>query len=155
MSSAFDGIQRLERHESLHLLRSLAVDGDGVGRVAYVKDGRPVLRPVTYAVGETGVMICTHERSGLIGAVGTVVSFEVDELEPALHAGWSVIVTGVLEPATAVEAPAASWAAGRRTTSLRIALDVVTGVRIVPPPGGVEPSAGGARRLVGPRQNQQ
>lgn len=136
MSGPLSGTQRLEREVSLQLLRGLAASGGGVGRVAYVQDGVPVLRPVTYAVDDTGILLVTHALSGLAGAVGTVVCFEVDELEPALCAGWSVVVTGSLEPAhsgTTVD----PWADGDRHTHLRLGLDELSGLRIQPGPGGV------------------
>jgi nitroimidazol reductase NimA-like FMN-containing flavoprotein (pyridoxamine 5'-phosphate oxidase superfamily) len=66
-----------------------------VGHVAFSYRALPAIVPVHFGVDEDGVVIRTTEESRLADAGnGAVMSFEVDELEPAPHGGWSVAVTG-------------------------------------------------------------
>lgn len=92
---AFDSHpQRLDREQSLELLRSV-----GVGRAAWAdQDGRVVVVPVGFTVLEDAVLFRTAEGDKLAAVRrGTHFAFEADEVEPALRTGWSVLVHGTPE----------------------------------------------------------
>jgi len=79
----------LSRDECLQLL------GRGrVGRVAFTEQALPAIRPVTYSLVGSHLVIRT-EAAGLGRRLdGQVVAFEVDEIDPVEQSGWSVVVTG-------------------------------------------------------------
>jgi hypothetical protein len=81
-----------------------------------------------------------------------VVAFEVDEIDPLAHTGWSVVVRGVAreltdpeEPADAGCPPIARWAPGGDHRVVAIQPEIVSGRRIVP--GVSAPADGGERRV--------
>ncbi|MBE7324683.1 pyridoxamine 5'-phosphate oxidase family protein [Nocardioides sp. Y6] len=108
-----------------------------VGRVAYVGDDGPRIVPVNYVLREGHVEFRTTSYSELAThAPGHPVAFEVDELDTAHHAGWSVVVTGRCERAmdefntvfsSPTEQSATPWAGGRRPMVLRIEVGHVSG----------------------------
>jgi len=92
-----DGDEReqvLDRATSLALLRSVAV-----GRVAWATDsGEAVVLPVNFAVDGDDVLFRTAAGAKLDAVrSGRIISFEADDLEPGLHLGWSVMVSGPAE----------------------------------------------------------
>ena len=114
-----------------------------VGRVAFSYHALPAIIPVTFGLDEDALVIRTTSESRLASTGdGAVVCFEVDELEPALRAGWSVVVTGqaarVTNPAELARwsRDIRPWAAGIRDFFLRIPLTIVEGRRIHPAPAG-------------------
>jgi nitroimidazol reductase NimA-like FMN-containing flavoprotein (pyridoxamine 5'-phosphate oxidase superfamily) len=71
------------------------------GRVAFVADGVPAVRPVNCGVLNRHVVFRTGADSALGRmADGSPVAFEVDETDQVAKSGWSVIVTGHLSPLT-------------------------------------------------------
>jgi nitroimidazol reductase NimA-like FMN-containing flavoprotein (pyridoxamine 5'-phosphate oxidase superfamily) len=111
-----------------------------VGRLAYNDDDGPVVTPLSYAVSERAVLVATAPTTQLAAhAPGSPVAFEVDDLDAVERAGWSVVVRGRAEVVDYAELPAAHdarpapWAAGDRTTYLRIEPSSLTGRRL--PPG--------------------
>ena len=110
-----------------------------VGRVAWVTDQGPVVVPVNFAVDDGHVLLQTAAFSHLVHeADDGRVAFEVDEVDPILRSGWSVLLRGRAEvvyldwrhpEAGAVE----PWADPTRHTTVRIAVDQVTGRRVVAP----------------------
>ncbi|WP_030176498.1 pyridoxamine 5'-phosphate oxidase family protein [Spirillospora albida] len=122
--------------ECLELLRTAAV-----GRVVYTDQALPAIQPVNYAMdGDRALVIRTAPGSKLNAALrGAIVAFEIDEIDPATRAGWSVTVVG---PARAVTQEAeidrlmrllpGPWAPGRRDAFIRIGCRQVTG-RILAP----------------------
>jgi uncharacterized protein len=110
-----------------------------VGRVAIHRAALPAIFPVNFVLTPEGIVFRTRHGSTLASATnGTVVAFEVDDVDPMAHGGWSVMVVGVAtaineEPElTAARAlPLRSWAAdGEADRYVRIALDLVSGRRI-------------------------
>lgn len=88
-----DGLERLDRAECLRLLRTAAV-----GRVAGTSGALPVVLPVGYAVDGDSIVVETGRGTTLDFATsGSVVAFEVDDLNERGDAGWTVMVTGVAE----------------------------------------------------------
>jgi uncharacterized protein len=122
----------LTRDECLRLLRAFTV-----GRVAVASaSGSVVVVPVNYVVdGEVIVF-----RSDLGEKLGQLhersASFEIDEIDPFHHTGWSVLVRGTAFRATAAEVEhldVRSWAAGDKPYWVRVVPDEVTGRRLVAP----------------------
>ncbi|MDN3243157.1 pyridoxamine 5'-phosphate oxidase family protein [Glycomyces tritici] len=68
------------------------------GRVAFVVDGLPVIRPLNHAVVDGEIVVYTHHASAFAEAVkaqpGLPVSYQSDEIKAHSHFGWSVLVTG-------------------------------------------------------------
>jgi transcriptional regulator with XRE-family HTH domain len=110
----------------------------GVGRVALEAGGRLVVHPVNFAVVARSVLVRTAADSAVAEAArrGTSVSFEVDNLDEALHEAWSVLLSGPArlavgeELAATAEAAVSPWAGGERHTVVVIVPDEVTGRRI-------------------------
>jgi nitroimidazol reductase NimA-like FMN-containing flavoprotein (pyridoxamine 5'-phosphate oxidase superfamily) len=122
----------LSRPECLALLRA-----DRVGRVVFSERALPAVLPVTYAVLGEDIVLATTSGSRLAqAALGGVLAFEVDHLDPDTRTGWSVVVTGlavqVIEPVeqSRVRSVLDSWAPGRLDLLLRLPSTVVTGRRI-------------------------
>jgi hypothetical protein len=71
-----------------------------VGRIAVVVNGFPVVLPVNYKLVETvgHVWIAVRTRPGnVIDEGGMHAAFEIDNIDPAAHEGWSVLVRGMLQ----------------------------------------------------------
>ena len=80
--------------ECLDLLRARSV-----GRIAVIVDGVPVVLPVNYRLVETtGVTwVAFRTRPGNVIEHGTDnVAFEIDDVDPVHHQGWSVLVRGTM-----------------------------------------------------------
>ncbi len=132
-----EGLEELGEEECRTLL------GDrGVGRVAVSIDAVPAVFPVNYSVLDGDVVFRTGSGTKLDAAVRrAVVAFEVDEVDPLYHEGWSVMVVGVADEITdddrlarAERLPLRPWAHGPRQHLVAIRSDVVTGRRILPWP---------------------
>jgi nitroimidazol reductase NimA-like FMN-containing flavoprotein (pyridoxamine 5'-phosphate oxidase superfamily) len=128
----------LERDECLRLLAT-----SNVGRVAVnVPDWTPVIRPVNYVFDESSASVIFRSARGskfhaLVHAQRA--AFEVDGVEPARQAGWSVIVVGPVEEVTnAAELTRLDrsglrpWVPGETSHWMRIRTTVVSGRRIDP-----------------------
>lgn len=94
-----DGFRELERRECLRLLAQAPV-----GRIVHTRQALPAVLPVNFALDtDDSVLLRTSSASELVRAIeGSVVAFEVDEVDAATHSGWSVVVTG---SATVVRTP--------------------------------------------------
>lgn len=123
----------LDRTECLELL-----DRAVIGRVVLSVKCIPVALPVNLCVLDEDVVFATDKGSKLDAAVqGTVVSVEVDDIDPIYHTGWSVLVTGVAELLTdpqdierARHVPIGPWAPGPHRFLIRVPSTVVSGRRI-------------------------
>jgi nitroimidazol reductase NimA-like FMN-containing flavoprotein (pyridoxamine 5'-phosphate oxidase superfamily) len=124
----------LSTTECLELLASRSV-----GRVAMATDRGLTILPVSFVVDDGAIVFRTLPY-GVIAATapGAEVAFEVDDLDEAARAGWSVVATGVCRR---VEDPAEihalrsendpePWAEGQRTLYLRIERPELTGRRL-------------------------
>lgn len=112
------------------------LSGHGVGRVAFSTAQGPTVLPLNFqVVDEEAVIYRTEHGSAAAAAVGRTVAFEVDHLDEALSAGWSVLVVGPAERVTPPVGPGAGsvetgptpWAGGHRDLWVRISADSVTG----------------------------
>jgi uncharacterized protein len=123
--------------EDLTLTECLALlSSHQVGRVAVVADGQPVILPVNYRTDEGTVVFRTDEGTKTRGAPLSHVAFEIDEIDQASHAGWSVVVQGVgLDISDAIDArseqlrvlPVSPWAPGGKSYWIKIVPNVISG----------------------------
>jgi uncharacterized protein len=93
MPGSAAALDTLPEAECRALLRSMPV-----GRVSYSDRALPVVVPVNFAVDGPDVVIRTARRSRLAAASrGTVIAFEVDDIDLATRSGWSVVMTCRIE----------------------------------------------------------
>ena len=129
-------LEELTYDECLEHLR-----GCRVGRLAVVHDGFPHVLPVNYRLVEASnrVWIAVRTRPGNVIERATVhVAFEIDEIDPGRHRGWSVLARGTLHH---VDINAASfhdrfdpepWILEERDAWLAIDPFAITGRRLHP-----------------------
>jgi len=109
-----------------------------IGRVVLTAQAMPTALPVNYAFDGKDIVFRTGSGTKLAAAKnGTVVAFEVDDFEPALRIGWSVVATGV---ATTVTDPVelaqvetlgiGTWVDSREGQYIRLHPEFLTGRRI-------------------------
>lgn len=83
------------RAESLALLGHVSL-----GRIVFTQNALPTIRPVNHLLDRGQIVIRTHAGAALTlqteraGNSGVVVAYEVDDIDPDTHLGWSVIATG-------------------------------------------------------------
>ncbi|MEU0506099.1 pyridoxamine 5'-phosphate oxidase family protein [Nocardia sp. NPDC005998] len=130
-------IVELDRATALDLLSSVSI-----GRVVFSRNALPAIRPVNHIVEADGsVIVRTRLAAQLTSAVrgnsGVVVAYEADEIDPHLHTGWSVVVTGfartVTDPARIAryERLLRPWVDHVMDTVIEIEPSIVSGVRLV------------------------
>ena len=110
------------------------IEQQPVGRVGFVRGGRPVVLPVNHANDEHTIVFRTASKSPLDElAARQPVAFEVDAAAADRQTGWSVLIAGEAER---VDAPAKRrigapgpqpWAPGDRDEWIRIVPSAVTG----------------------------
>jgi uncharacterized protein len=130
-----NGLEVLGRDACLDLLATATL-----GRVGVSSGALPSVVPVNFRFDGRQILIRTGVGTKLDAAVANaVVAFEVDEIDPVAHTGWSVMVTGVAreltepgERATAQTPPLARWAPGTDHRVIAISPELVSGRRIVP-----------------------
>jgi nitroimidazol reductase NimA-like FMN-containing flavoprotein (pyridoxamine 5'-phosphate oxidase superfamily) len=140
MIAADEGLEILDRASCLELLATAQV-----GRLAWAAvDGHVHIRPVNYTLAGTDVIVRTGMGSILAAALARLpVTFEADELEPALETGWSVVVIGTAEDVGSTDEAALlresvhPWACGSRPHVVRIRASEVTGRRLRPRSGPI------------------
>lgn len=88
-------LSEIGRDDALALLGSVSI-----GRIVFTSNALPAVRPVNHILDEGQIVVRTHGDSALArqtagsGIGGVVVAYEADQLDPATHQGWSVVVTG-------------------------------------------------------------
>nr|WP_055501828.1 pyridoxamine 5'-phosphate oxidase family protein [Nonomuraea pusilla] len=135
-------IQTMDSDSCLLLLRSVAI-----GRLAWsTADLEAVVIPVNFALDGRTVVVKTTRGGELVEAVeaGRTLTFEADDMEPALRTGWSVLVTGRAELVTdpgvvhyLERLRLAPWARLPDPLFVRLVPERVTGRRLPMHPGGV------------------
>ena len=115
-----------------------------VGRVGFDIGHGARIHPVNYRVDGRSVVLRTAEDTELtrfveMFASGSLVAFEVDEIDYEWHQGWSVLLEGRIERVDAPEelhrlraAWPRPWAAGKRDAVARVVPGSVTGRRLGP-----------------------
>lgn len=128
-----NGLEVLDRPECLRLLGTAAI-----GRLGLSSGALPVVLPVNFLLDGERVLVRTSPGTKLDRALaGAVVAFEVDDVDPLRHAGWSVLVTGtasvVADPdelARIGRLPLAHWAPNGGSHVVAIDARLVSGRRI-------------------------
>jgi nitroimidazol reductase NimA-like FMN-containing flavoprotein (pyridoxamine 5'-phosphate oxidase superfamily) len=126
-------METIERADCVHLLTA-----HGLGRLAVVVRGRPVIFPVNYAMDGARVVFRTDAGTKLWGSVGQEVAFEIDGFDRIYHEGWSVVVVGTAEEvhdgaelARLERLPIGPWGPGPKAHWVRVRPGAITGRRIV------------------------
>lgn len=129
--------EHLSRDECLELLESKKV-----GRVAYCGPKGPVVLPINYTVRSQSIVFRTRAGSRLATFMNDAsATFQVDDIDDFLQAGWSVLVVGVAEWVTDTEELSElwwdqhqpqPWAEGERNAFVRIVPSAITGRRVYP-----------------------
>lgn len=128
-----NGLQVLDRDECLQLLGRATL-----GRVGVSAGALPNILPVNFRLVGHEVVFRTNVGTKLdAAACNAVVAFEVDDLDPIYHTGWSVVVLGVAREVTdAAErqrfdaARIPRWAPVDAQRIVAISTDMVSGRRI-------------------------
>lgn len=129
------GLQILSPAESQKLLGTVAV-----GRLVFTLGGLPAVRLVNFLVEGDSVVFATGDGDKHRAAErGDVVAFEVDEIDPDRHLGWTVTVIGhlsVVDPDEREQLrrtlPLHPWAPDREQYLVRLGIESVTGRRLLP-----------------------
>ncbi|MDO7867244.1 pyridoxamine 5'-phosphate oxidase family protein [Nocardioides jiangxiensis] len=108
-----------------------------VGRIVLDDDQGPVAFPVNYALDGNDIVIAVSADGEIARhATGHPVAFEIDDIDPANEAGWSVVVRGVAEQAADLpqdpDGRPYPWAEGNRSHLLRIRPQSVSGRQLIP-----------------------
>jgi nitroimidazol reductase NimA-like FMN-containing flavoprotein (pyridoxamine 5'-phosphate oxidase superfamily) len=108
-----------------------------LARFAWSAGAGPEILPVNYVAHGGSLWMRTTAHSSIAEqADESLVAIEVDDLDPATHVGWSVVVRGRAEAFYREdEVPAdvkalTSWAAGVRPLWLKIRAELITGKRL-------------------------
>jgi nitroimidazol reductase NimA-like FMN-containing flavoprotein (pyridoxamine 5'-phosphate oxidase superfamily) len=132
----------LDEAECLRLLA-----GGVIGRVVFTDAALPAAQPVTYLLDGEEVVFRTAGGSKLAAATrGAVVAFQVDEFDPHMRTGWTVLGIGeayeVVVPerlAELAERMPEPWAPNRTAHTIVVPLQRLTGRRLVTVPPAAEP----------------
>ncbi|MGW4769550.1 pyridoxamine 5'-phosphate oxidase family protein [Nocardia sp. NPDC004278] len=130
-------VVELDRTTALSLLATVQL-----GRVVFSRNALPAIRPVNHLVEPDGrIIVRTRVASRLTSAVrgnsDVVVAYEADDIDPQLHTGWSVVVTGFARPVTdpiriaRYERLLHSWVDRVMDAVIEIEPSIVTGIRLV------------------------
>lgn len=113
-----------------------------VGRIGFDLGHGPRIHPVNYRIDGKTVVVRTTDESELarfveLFAAGSLVAFEVDEIDYETYQGWSVLLSGQLEPVDRPDELRAlhavwprPWASGTRNLMVRVTPTEVTGRRL-------------------------
>ncbi|MFB4298526.1 pyridoxamine 5'-phosphate oxidase family protein [Actinomadura sp. NTSP31] len=134
-------LQALDADTCLALLQSVPV-----GRVAWcAEDGTASILPVNFVMDGTALVFRTAPGSKFEAIrAGRPLTFEADDLEPALRTAWSVLLTGTAQTVTDPpevdrlrSLPLAPWLDSPEPFFVRLTPEKITGRRIPLHPGGV------------------
>lgn len=128
-----NGLEVLDREECLQLLARATL-----GRIGVTDRALPTVLPVTFRMVDDRIVFRTATGTKLDAATrNAVVAFEVDDVDPLSHAGWSVVVTGlareVTDPDELASVDAAGvprWAPGSDGRVVEVTTDLVSGRRL-------------------------
>ena len=121
------------------------LESQDLGRLAVVRDGRPEIFPVNYAIADRIIAIRTEPGVKLTYASLAHVAFEVEEIDPISREGWVVEVHGFAEDITDAANPWAEkarksvglpWVAGPHEHYISITHSQVSGRRLRRPSTG-------------------
>ncbi|MET9273550.1 pyridoxamine 5'-phosphate oxidase family protein [Kribbella sp. NPDC003557] len=123
-------LEPMRREECIVLIRS-----GSVGRIAYAGIDEVVVIPVNYCYRDELIVFRTAADSAVAQFDLEPVAFELDLFDEGMQDGWSVLVNGMVRPATEAETAAARgrvdpWAGGTRDTYMVVDPRRITGRRI-------------------------
>jgi nitroimidazol reductase NimA-like FMN-containing flavoprotein (pyridoxamine 5'-phosphate oxidase superfamily) len=127
-------LEEIPEGECLQLLSRAAV-----GRLGVVDGRQPVVVPVNFASTPDGIVVSTDIGTKLEAGSRHLVALEIDEIDPATHLGWSVLVKGhAFDITDALDdrserlqaAVVESWAPGPKARRLLVEPTIVTGRRL-------------------------
>jgi nitroimidazol reductase NimA-like FMN-containing flavoprotein (pyridoxamine 5'-phosphate oxidase superfamily) len=112
--------------------------GVSLGRIVFTQHAMPAIRPVNHLVDDEAIIIRSHLGAAIVARAedGAVVCYEADDIDPARHTGWSVIVTGmarlVRDPAVINRYKQAlePWMDGEMDYVITIEPQIITGLRL-------------------------
>ncbi len=104
-------LEEIDEEECFALLQS-----QDLGRLAIVRDGRPEIFPVNYALTDHIIVIRTQPGVKLTYATLAHVAFEVEDIDRDTREGWVVEVRGLAEEITD---STSHWAEEARRTEVR------------------------------------
>jgi nitroimidazol reductase NimA-like FMN-containing flavoprotein (pyridoxamine 5'-phosphate oxidase superfamily) len=85
-----EGLKILTEQECRALLGTVTL-----GRIVYTDRALPAIQPVNFMLADGDVVILTPAGSKLaVAARNAVVAFEIDEFDPPIVTGWSVVAIG-------------------------------------------------------------
>ncbi|HYA67396.1 MAG TPA: universal stress protein [Acidimicrobiales bacterium] len=127
-------LEEIGEEECLGLLA-----GQSVGRLVVIHQGEPLAYPMNYVLDGRTVAVRTDPGTKLDAATLGRVAFEVDQIDPLSHEGWSVLVRGVGRDITdAIDERSEQirgsgvqpWAEGEKRHWIAISASHVSGRRI-------------------------
>ncbi len=128
------GLEILIEEQCLDLL-----SGASLGRIAVTVGAVPAIFPVNYRLLDGQILFRTGDGTKLHhSSDNSVVAFEVDQVDPSTHEGWSVLVVGVAREVkdqeragTMLHTLPRPWAPGERDHVIAIIPEFVSGRRIM------------------------
>jgi nitroimidazol reductase NimA-like FMN-containing flavoprotein (pyridoxamine 5'-phosphate oxidase superfamily) len=128
------GLEVLMEEQCLSLLA-----GSVLGRIAVTVGAVPAIFPVNFRLLDGQIVFRTSDGTKLHhSAENAVVAFEVDDVDPVTHEGWSVLVVGVareLKDRAMADAVLGQlprpWAPGEREHVIAVLPEFVSGRRIM------------------------
>jgi len=123
-------LQPMRKEECFRLIES-----GTVGRIAYNAVQELVVFPVNYCTLGKLIVFRTTADSAVAQYDLAPVAFELDFVDEGMRDGWSVLVSGMVRPATGLEIDAVGeqvepWAGGIRETYMVVEPHRITGRRI-------------------------
>ena len=120
------------RDDCLHLLGA-----GGLGRVVFTASAMPAVQPVSYVLHGDEVLFRVANGGSLSTATRhSVVGFQVDDIDPVTHVGWSVLGVGQAYAISDTDGRAAptptapGWAIETASHTVAVSLQQLTGHRI-------------------------
>ena len=117
-----------------------------VGRVAYVRDGRPEVRLVNFTTSDGHIVIWSRPGSKAKALRNQVVAFQADQIDPGTGTGRSVVVLGTAgvvsdedESLSQIEPVRRPWVSGSLDNVIRIRVQQLTGQHLEWPPASTHP----------------
>lgn len=96
--------RRLAGDQTIEVLSSdecfLLLSSRDLGRIAFSVEGQPEVFPINYAIEGQIVVFRTAPGTKLDHVPKARLAFEVDDWDPRLGRGWSVVVKGLAEEVT-------------------------------------------------------
>jgi hypothetical protein len=128
-------LEPLSRYDCWQLVTE-AAGRDGIARVVWSGPDGPAIVPVNYAVADGFIWFQTTPDSRVAReCCDQQVLVEVDQVDPASHTGWSVVVTGAATCLPSAADPGllsdlVVWPSGPRQILLKVEPDELSGRRL-------------------------